>query len=39
LGGTGYFIFPMRRRAVEKLALRPGDRALEIGCGSGENFA
>ncbi len=33
------FTFPMRRLSVEKLALQPGERALEVGCGSGANFA
>lgn len=35
-------IFPLawwvRQRAVDRMALQPGSRALEIGCGAGRNF-
>jgi ubiquinone/menaquinone biosynthesis C-methylase UbiE len=29
----------LRRRLVDKLVLRPGERVLEIACGAGLNFA
>ena len=35
---TRWMILHGRRRAVERLALRPDSRVLEIGCGTGLNF-
>jgi ubiquinone/menaquinone biosynthesis C-methylase UbiE len=32
------FTFPLRRMAVNRLALSPGDCALDLGCGSGASF-
>jgi len=34
----GYNEWAYRRRAVERLGLRPGDTVVELGCGTGVNF-
>jgi len=34
-----FFTFPLRKQAVAQLQLTPGGRVLEVGCGSGANFA
>lgn len=33
-----FFIKSLRRKAVELLNLKPGDRVLDVGCGSGASF-
>lgn len=33
------WVAPLRRRAVERLKLRPGDHVLDMGCGTGASFA
>jgi len=33
-----FFIKSLRQRAVAKLQLRPGDRVLDLGCGTGASF-
>jgi ubiquinone/menaquinone biosynthesis C-methylase UbiE len=38
-GLVGYRVDAYRREAVEALGLRPGDVAVEIGCGTGANLA
>lgn len=38
-GLFGYRLDAYRRRGVEALRLRPGDTVVELGCGTGANFA
>ena len=38
-GLLGYRVGAYRRRGIEQLALNPGDTVVEIGCGTGANFA
>ena len=38
-GLLGYRLDTYRRRGIELLALNPGDTIVEIGCGTGANFA
>src|SRR5438876_12070113 len=33
-----FFIKPLRRKAVQLLQLKPGDRVLDAGCGPGGSF-
>lgn len=36
---TGFREYAYRKRAVDQLSLQPGDSVVEIGCGTGLNFA
>lgn len=36
--GLFAFTFPLRRQAIQRLALKPGERVLDMGCGSGASF-
>lgn len=36
---AGYRLDDYRRRGIEALGLRPGDTVVELGCGTGANFA
>lgn len=33
------FTFPLRRRAIQRLQLQPGERVVDIGCSTGANFS
>ncbi len=35
----GYRLDEYRKRGIEALGLHPGDRVVELGCGTGANFA